>query len=107
MPPAPKPASFTKKAPANARIGQVLACTDAEIRQIEQQMQVRPVSHTTPLPKVGADAADSRSQGPSWRRRGADRRPRAASLEPVLEITPNEQATIACSSGNEKRPRVS
>jgi hypothetical protein len=52
VPPAPKPASFTKKAPVNARLGQVIPCTDQEIRQIEQQMQVRPVSHTTALPRV-------------------------------------------------------
>jgi hypothetical protein len=57
-PPAPKPASFTKKAPANARIGQVIPCTDEEIRQIERQMQVRQVSHVaTALPPVTAGKA--------------------------------------------------
>ena len=49
VPPAPKPVSFTKKAPAGARIGQVMACTDEEIRQIEKQMQVRPVGHAAPV----------------------------------------------------------
>jgi len=61
VPPAPKPASFTKKAPVNARLGQVIPCTDQEIRQIEQQIQVRQVGHMTALPPVTAVKAPAQS----------------------------------------------
>jgi hypothetical protein len=64
VPPAPKPASFTKRAPAGVRVGQVIPCTDEEIRQIERQMQVRPVSHTAPAaqPASAAQTAPVKAQ---------------------------------------------
>src|SRR5689334_10926648 len=39
LPPAPKPASYRKAAPANAKIGEEFTCTPEEIKQIESKLQ--------------------------------------------------------------------
>jgi hypothetical protein len=59
MPPVPTPASTTTKrrgiskpAPANARVGEVFPLTDAEIKQVEGQIQQ--ASHVSPTARVAA-----------------------------------------------------